>query len=355
MKPRSKLARAVSEPDISPAQQAKLDAATTRAKRQLKDVRQQYQRLLEENDLLKGQFDAAIMLKGRIANAPSRAPIRVVSSGKPSEATAVMLVGDWHCEETVAPETVEGVNRYNLTVAGQRIPRIFQNGLKLIDMVRSKSHIDTLVLAVLGDLITGYIHEELVEGNGCSPINAVLFSHQLLKSGIDFLLEHGRFKKIIIPCNWGNHGRTTQKPRISTGAANSYEWMMYQFIAQAYANEPRVSFKVSDGYFTYLPIYGFTWRFHHGDGIRYHGGVGDVDIPLNKAIAQWNKFKRADVDALGHWHTRKMARNFCINGSVIGFNAYSIRIKASYEPPCQSLAIVHPEKGKTVEAPIHVE
>ena len=79
-----------------------------------------------------------------------------------------------------------------------------------------------------------------------------------------------------------------------------------------------------------------------------------MTIPLNKAIAQWNKMRRVDVDVLGHWHTRLNTREAVVNSSLIGYNAWGIHIKASYEPPSQSFFLVHPDYGKTVEIPIMV-
>lgn len=282
-------------------------------------------------------------------------PFVVADSGRPSQSTAFLVASDWHLEETVHRASVNGLNEFNLDIAERRIERLFQNGLKLVDMCRSKSEIETLVLAVLGDLITGYIHEELIEENALSPTQASLKAFELLCSGLDLLVEHGNFRRILVPCCYGNHGRTTEKPRVSTGYQNSYEWMLYQFLARKYAGHPVVQVKVAESYFNLLEVYGRTIRFHHGDGIRYKGGVGGITVPLNKAIAQWNKGKPAYLDVMGHWHTRQSTGNCVVNGSIIGYNAYAIQIKADFEHPCQSFFLLHPERGKTVEAPVYVE
>jgi hypothetical protein len=47
-------------------------------------------------------------------------------------------------------------------------------------LVRKGIKIDTLVFAILGDMISGYIHDELVESNHLSPTQAVLFAQNLL-------------------------------------------------------------------------------------------------------------------------------------------------------------------------------
>jgi len=185
-------------------------------------------------------------------------------------------------------------------------------------------------------------------------VQACVEAFKWICSGIDFLIEHGNFKRIIIPCCVGNHGRTTEKPRVSTQVENNYEWLLYQFIKNRYIDNPIVEIQIADGYFCYVDVYDFKIRFHHGQNIRYMGGVGGIHIPLNKAIAQWDKFKRADLDVLAHWHSRQSTGKYVVNGSLIGYNPFAIKIKAEFEKPCQTFFVLHPSKGKTVEAPVLV-
>ena len=219
-------------------------------------------------------------------------------------------------------------------------------------MCRSKVDIETMILWLGGDLITGYIHEELMENNQLSPTQACLELFKILISGIDFFVEHSGCKQILIPTSPGNHGRTTKEKRISTSCQNSYEWLLYNFLSLHYKDSKVVKVYVSESYFTYMDVYDYKLRFHHGDALKYQGGIGGIVIPANKAIDQWNKANRANWDVFGHFHTRMCTSNFVSNGSVIGYGPYSISIKAAYEPPQQSFFLVHPRYGKTIDAPI---
>jgi hypothetical protein len=129
---------------------------------------------------------------------------------------------------------------------------------------------------------------------------------------------------------------------------------MYHNMAMCFENEPRVQFVIGEGYHTYLTIYDKLVRFHHGHAIKYKGGVGGVYIPLNSAITQWNKAKFAYLDVLGHWHQQRDGGNFMINGSIIGYSAYSLFIKAEYEEPKQLFFLIDRDRGKTIVAPILV-
>ena len=80
--------------------------------------------------------------------------------------------------------------------------------------------------------------------------------------------------------------------------------------------------------------------------------MGGIFIPANKAIAQWNKVQWADLDVFGHFHQMKDGGNFVSNGSLIGFNAYALSIKADYEHPKQAFFLIDRKRGRTITAPI---
>jgi len=341
-------------PMLTPDQEIGLDSKLKSVSKEKRDLQKKYDELLKVLESKTGELDAVSRF-ATIANSLEFDKIKIISDNKPSESTAVILCSDLHYEETVDPKTVDGLNEYNIRIAKERFDKVFQNGLKLIEMSRSKSTIDNLVLWLGGDLITGYIHEELMENNAMSPIEASIDVYKMCVSAIDFLVEHGGFKKITVVTSVGNHSRTTEKIRISTAVENNFEWLIYNFLVTHYEKSEKVQFKLSRGYFNYLDIYGYSIRFHHGNYIRYGGGVGGISVPINKAIAQWNQGKFADLDVFGHWHQRLSSKNFVVNGSIIGYAPYAMSIKAAFEKPQQSFFLVHPAWGKTVEAPIFVD
>ena len=273
-----------------------------------------------------------------------------------SESVVFAIASDWHAEENIDPKTIAGVyNKYNPDIFKSRANRFFSKITYLTEMVRVKTKVDTMVLALLGDMINGYIHEEMVEDNFMSPTEACVLVKKVVKAGIDYLLANAGIKNLIIPCCWGNHGRTTQKRRIATGAANSFEWLMYKDLEDHYEKDKRVTFHVADGYHNYLDVYGYTIRFHHGDSLQYGGGVGGITVPVNKAIAKWNTIKPAYLDVFGHFHQFIDGGNFICNGSLCGYNSFALSIKAAYERPQQAFFVIDKKHGKTVVCPIIVE
>lgn len=269
------------------------------------------------------------------------------------EAIAVIQASDWHVEERVDTKTIAGCNNcYTPEIARKRSEQFFQRSLILVNAQRTLTNIKTLCLHIGGDIITGYIHEELKQTNWLSPTKAVLLGHELLSNGIRYLLDKGEFENIIIVCNFGNHGRTTDKKQISNAADNSFEWLMYTYLAKEWHHEKRVKFHIAEGYHIYIRLGNTLCRFHHGDNVDYGGGVGGISIPLNKAVNEWNKIQHADLDFICHFHQCRDFGNIICNGSLIGYNAFALSIKAPYEPPRQSFTLIDAKRGKSLFAHI---
>ena len=314
-----------------------------------KQVSEKYRLVMAKNERLQKEISAIL----RITETHQSLVIKPSSNGG-SEATAFVVASDWHCEETVRPEQISGLNTFNLKSADSRITKFFQNSTRLVQIAQRDSHIKEMVVCLLGDFISGSIHEELVEGNSLLPIDAIIFAEARIRAGIEFYLKNTNLNLTIV-CHAGNHSRITKKTHIATEQGNSLEFYMYNHLANLFANNKRVRFVIASGYHSYLDIYGFIVRLHHGHSVKYGGGVGGIYIPVNKAIAQWNKGRRADLDVFGHFHQLRDGGNFVCNGSLIGYNSFALSIKADYEPPKQAFFLIDRKHGKTLQAPIWLE
>lgn len=324
------------------AERRAMAKAHARAIADQKKLAAHYQETVED---LEKRLDLVLAL-----DRANRRPLPTVPvKGKPGTCAAVAMASDWHVEEVVLPESVSGLNEFNPAIAERRITSFFSSVLRLTEIERHGADIDTLILWLGGDFLSGYIHPELVENNAASPTETLLWLHERLASGLLLLEKAGGFRRIVIPCSYGNHGRTTDKPRVSTAARNSYEWLLYRILAKQL---PQFEWAVADGYLLFLDILGHSVRFHHGDAIRYEGGVGGLTIPAEKAVASWNKARVADLDVFGHHHTQVQGQKWVSNGSLIGYGPYSIKIKAPFEPPRQTYFLIDEARGRTGTWPI---
>ena len=333
----------------APKQPETLETMVSRnaAKREEKFYKAKYESIIEEHESLKKMLG----IKNMLGESGSDFHIAKGSSGR-DNSVAVALASDWHYEEEVIPETVNMMNAFNLPVADRRINNFFSNTVKLLQKEQKDSKIDTMILALLGDFITGNIHEDNVESAQLGVAEALWAVKERIHSGIKFILDNSNVS-LVIPCHSGNHGRHTKKQRIANEMNNSLEYIMYKSLEEIWQNNKRVKFIVPNSYHSYIHVFpktatseGFTIRFHHGHMVKYGGGVGGLTIPMNKAIAQWNRNRSVNLDCCGHFHQYMYGGNFMVNGSLIGYSPYAISVKGAFEKPSQSFFLIN---GKHME------
>lgn len=332
---------------MTPKQQIERDRQLNRYRTDRRSIEVKYNELLKKHELTEEQLRIALNA-GDIQIQEIPPPI----NNQKSEATAVIVASDWHLEEEVRPESVTHRNAFNLTTAEARVQAFWQNATKLLKKEQQGAEITDCVIALLGDFISSNIHEELLELCLLPPMDAVIFAEEMIANGIQYMLDNTEGVNFTIPCVVGNHTRITKRQRHATEHGNALETVIYHHLARHFSGEPRVKFFITKAYHTYVEIYDYTLRFHHGHNIRYGGGIGGITIPVNKAIAQWQKIRHADLDVFGHWHQFLDGGNFISNGSLIGFNAYALSIKAGYEPPRQTFFLIDKRHGKSMVTPI---
>ena len=329
---------------LADAERLQADAEVARLRAEVASYQKRYKAALAEIDRQRERADSLVALKGLDAK---RSLTKSVKGAK-HDATMVVLLSDIHCEETVRPETVNGLNAFDLDVCQARLDELQGRFFAMLEHERQLARVDRVVVWLGGDLISGMIHPELAEENALHPLAAVRWIGERLRGFLDAVADNAR--DVIVATSCGNHGRTTEKLRTNE-ADTSYEHHLYLTMRAAEARK-NVRWQVGEGHLNYLDLDGFRIRFCHGHAVRFQGGIGGIHVPLNKAIAAWDATERADLTCLGHWHQFSWSRSgrYVSNGSVIGHSAYAVRIKANYEPPCQAAIVIDHGRREVTKA-----
>lgn len=266
---------------------------------------------------------------------------------------AIALFSDAHIEETVTSASVLGKNEYNIEIAKQRIETYFTN----LAACLNKDAVESLIFASLGDTISGYIHDELAQGNGLSPLEATWVAQNLIYSGLCHLCENTNLKQIQFIGIVGNHSRTTKKIQHANGYKMSYEWLMYKNIEERCktAKLPIV-FNIPDSELAIVDTEdNRRFIFCHGFQIKGSGSgtVCGIYPALNRLSLKWNNTFNQDRIFLGHFHCCTSISNAAVNGSIIGYNAFAMTNGLAYEEPCQYYVVYDTEIGELLERKIY--
>lgn len=298
-------------------------------------------------------------IKGIIGLKEDKAPVELVeiktkvSEGKEGN-TGFLIASDFHIDETVKASTVLGKNEYNIEIAEQRVLNFFKNAIYMI----KKKPVDTLVAALLGDFIGGYIHDELAQTNSMSPMQGIQFVKKLIISGLKAIHDElPELQKIIVVGICGNHSRTTKKLQFNNGFALNHEYFLYKDIEQTLTlmGLTKFEFIIPESEFAYLDIYGKKILFCHGHQFRSAGGIGGIYPSMFKWYAKLNQTIKIDKAFIGHYHQMIYTKEVCVNGSLKGYDAFAMGHGLPYEVPQQTYVILNEKRGFIFYSPIFTD
>lgn len=271
------------------------------------------------------------------------------------EKYAVALFSDAHIEETVNPQSVMSLNEYNTDIAKQRIQNYFSNLVHCLN----KDEVSHLIFASLGDTISGYIHEELAQTNGLTPLEATQLAQGLIFNGLKFICEKSNVEDIYFIGIVGNHSRVTKKIQHANGYKMSYEWLMYQNIKREceIAGLP-ITFNLPESEMAVVDTQdNRRFLFIHGFQIRSNGSgtVCGIYPALNRLCMKWDKIFHQDKIYLGHFHSCVSIPNAMVNGSIIGYNSFALSNGFGYERPAQQYEVYDTKIGLLLTRQIYCD
>lgn len=329
------------------------DLADRRDRAEVASLKSRLKSAIEQLEQCRYELGIALDVQAAYRDPPPIEP-RERMGGK-REATAFAMASDWHIEETVDKDAVNGVNEFNLEIARRRVRRFFDGFCFLTNYHRDHFLIRDSKLWLGGDLITGYLREEDLESNSLAPVQAIAELEGWIVQGVRQYLDEVPVERLDLDCSSGNHGRLTEKIRPRTREANSLEWLLYHHLAREFRDEPRVNVTLPRGAHNYAKIYDLIIRETHGDGTKGGNGIGGIMIPIRKAIARWQTVRHAHLTIMGHWHQEHFLSDLHINGSLVGYGPYSLSIPAPFEHPRQSFFLVDKQRGVSMPATIWLD
>lgn len=273
-------------------------------------------------------------------------------------ATPVLMLSDLHLDETVDLRVMHGMNEYDREIAERRLGRVVDFTVEYCKRYSAGLEFDGAVVALLGDIITGTIHEELAATNAAPVPDTIVHWVPRLASALKYLTDY--FGHLHVPCVDGNHDRTTKKTQMKRRAENSYAWILYNWLADSLREDDRITFSISPSSDQIVDVYDTKLLLVHGDGFRGGGGVGGIYPPMLKYLHRqrdmWAAVGQAwDYCLMGHWHSLMWGQNFVVNGSLKGYDEYARRNGFGYEPARQALFLVTPERGVTTQTAVYAD
>lgn len=315
------------------------EAKAGEAQRLLKGVRTQVTSLEQELERVLALPD------------PGPAPEWVAAppSTRAHEDKLVLVLSDLHLDEVVQLEEMNGVNEYNRKIADRRLSKVVDAAVDLSQNYLAGAEHTGWVIPLLGDFITGAIHEELAYTNEAPPAATLVHWAPKIASALKYVAEATDLP-VHCPCHVGNHDRFYKKNPYKLRSESSLGWIMYHWIMDACRDDDRITFSIPKAPESRVDVYDYRLLLHHGDGFTSQGGVGGIYPALLKYLLRAHELysdQGDDFDLFigGHWHHEHFGDDFIINGTIKGYDEYALGHKFKNRPPGQAMFTVTPEHG----------
>jgi len=336
--------------------------------------RHREQALQQENQRLKRlltQVDASVLTTRRIAevlgNASSTTippPDWLFTSDSKDEGPGIPVIQwcDWHIGETVFSDQVKGYNEFNEEVADARIKRVLERTLHIAFNHVKTPQYQGAVLSLGGDFVSGWLHDELVATDWCPPTVAISWCVSRMRRCIDELIK--AFKRLVIVCVPGNHGRITRKPWAKHAATASYDHVIYAMLAEIFRDDKRITFVIPHDGEVVVQVSGTRILFMHGHELGVKGGDGIIGClgPIMRGAMKIGSQQRSmgydfDVICMGHFHQEVWLprRGIIVGPTLKGYDEYARRERFRAERAGQLLFFVHPKWGPNNEFVIYAQ
>jgi predicted phosphodiesterase len=277
-------------------------------------------------------------------------PPVVHSGGSPG--VPMFLWSDWHVGEFVDPEQVYGYNEFNIEIAKRRVERLVNKSIDLATTHVTHPDYEYAVVILGGDFVSGWLHEELVATDCCTPLQAARYAIQMLWGALQRMAD--AFKRLTVVCVPGNHGRLMKRPPAKLGAYQAFDWLIYGALQDFFLSDTRMSFIVPAEGDVVLNVAGTRYLIMHGHELGVKGGDGLIGSigpmmrgRLKAGRANASLGRDFDVLVLGHFHQSIWlpGSGLIVNNSLIGYSEYGRQMRFVATPPSQTMWFSHEKYG----------
>lgn len=251
---------------------------------------------------------------------------------------AALTLSDWHGGAKISLEESSGLNKYGSIIMANRAYAVIEKFKRIFRGHQTMYNIEKIWLPILGDMINGSIHPELVLTNDLLDVPAAVLVARLLIIAILELLTLG--VPIEADCIVGNHPRLLAKMPSKKQAHMSYDWLIYTMVAQYFESYSNVTIRIHPGQFGLVTHKGHRYIVEHGYGASTDTLPARLremfDSPVYRA-ATGMEGTSIDCVVNGDKHKALSTPNHKQNGALCGSDEYGMSLRLKPIPAIQQM------------------
>lgn len=254
---------------------------------------------------------------------------------------------------------------FDSKVAKQRMKKLAEQTLKVVETRRSGAKIDNAVIMIGGDIVEGetiFAHQPWVVDSDLWD-QAIKVAPKILS---DFIIEmSSAFRSITVSAVPGNHGRSQPKNAGASPRTNfdMIATVVTRLMVTSVIKDSRITWDVDhDSFYRIINAEGHNLLLVHGDQISGGGGLGGYPLTgLARKVAGWSGSLPEEWGYifLGHFH-RPMSgvvqdKIFFANGTIESDNDWALEVIGESGRPCQRVVFFNKKHGPVADSLIWLD
>ena len=308
------------------------------------------------------QSEAVIDAVQNLLPAMSAVPVQPphVDSVTTTPQTVIAPLTDTHVGDRVESDQMVGLNEYSIDIFNRRLYGWHTQLLQLVELRRKFAPINKLIVPMLGDMISGDIHEELARTNIDNCMGQMIRGANMIAQALMGLSAH--FTEIEVPCVVGNHGRMTRKPPMKDKFMD-WDYMLYQWVATLCREQTNIKFDIPKSFVNSFDVDGRKILIMHGDSVSGAGSATSIVNSITKMRSVFQYKRLMDLETgnggnipphfdsvfMGHFHRVDESDigtgEVHICGTMKGGDEFALQRLAVITRPKQIATYWHPQYG----------
>lgn len=221
-----------------------------------------------------------------------------------SKYEGLVHISDVHYGEVVRLESTGGLAQYNPDIAKARMEAITAEA---IDIGRYMK-IGKLVVGYGGDLVSGYIHDDLERSNSEMVVTQSIDMADIIVAQLEQFMQ--AFPVIETDFRSGNHGRPYRPMFFNQKQKQNFDYITAEMVSRSLSKQKNLKLLTNESFWNILEAGNRKFLTMHGDTIKHQNSMSLPWYSMFKELMKWMGMREQggvpwfDDMMIGHFHNQ---------------------------------------------------
>lgn len=213
-------------------------------------------------------------------------------------------ISDVHYGEVVRMESTGGLAEYNPDLAKAKMEATTAEAID----IGKYMNIGRLVVAYGGDLVSGYIHDDLERSNTEMVVTQSIDMADIITQQLEEFMQE--FPSVAVDFRSGNHGRPYRPMFFNQKQKQNFDYVTAEMVARSLSKQKNLEILTNESFWNIIQAGNRKFLHMHGDTIKHQNSMSLPWYSMFKELMKWMGMREQggvpwfDDMMIGHFHNQ---------------------------------------------------